>query len=127
MSKFIHKILAIMSTLLILFVVLFSIIFSYLFIQHSQNVEKSRLESTALSLADSFGKTSTESLTNIYNNNVLQLIDTVNQTEIWLIDKNSLQISGCKINPNLTYNQLSSNSANEIRNFFWQKYYKYKF
>ena len=118
MSKFIHKILAIMSTLLILFVVLFSIIFSYLFIQHSQNVEKSRLESTALSLADSFGKTSTESLTNIYNNNVLQLIDTVNQAEIWLIDKNSLQISGCKINPNLTYNQLSSNSANEIQEIF---------
>ena len=54
MSKLINKILLIMSTILILFVVSFSAVFGYLFFQHSQNIESSRLESTALSLADKF-------------------------------------------------------------------------
>ena len=56
MSKLINKILLIMSTILILFVVSFSAVFGYLFFQHSQNIESSRLESTALSLADILSK-----------------------------------------------------------------------
>ena len=88
MSKLINKILLIMSTILILFVVSFSAVFGYLFFQHSQNIESSRLESTALSLADILSKsTGNNPLTNIYNANVLQLVNILEQGEIWLVDK----------------------------------------
>ena len=103
MSKLINKILLIMSTILILFVVSFSAVFGYLFFQHSQNIESSRLESTALSLADILSKsTGNNPLTNIYNANVLQLVNILEQGEIWLVDKNTLQIVGSRFNPALT-------------------------
>ena len=57
-----------MSTILI-FIRCFRLVqyFGYLFFQHSQNIESSRLESTALSLADILSKsTGNNPLTNIY-------------------------------------------------------------
>lgn len=116
MSKLINKILLIMSTILILFVISFSAVFGYLFLQHSQNLESSRLESTALSLADILSKsTGNNPLTNIYNANVLQLVNILEQGEIWLIDKNTLQIIGSRFNPTLTYDQLSAQAANDLQ------------
>lgn len=117
MSKLINKILLIMSTILILFVVLFSITFGYLFLQHSQNIENSRLESTALSIADILSKsTGNYPLANIYNSNILQLVNILEQGEIWLVDKDTLQIIGCRFNPALNYNQLSAPAANDLQN-----------
>lgn len=116
MSKLINKILLIMSTILILFVVSFSAVFGYLFFQHSQNIESSRLESTALSLADILSKsTGNNPLTNIYNANVLQLVNILEQGEIWLVDKNTLQIIGSRFNPALTYDQLPAQAANDLQ------------
>ena len=116
MSKLINKILLIMSTILILFVVSFSAVFGYLFFQHSQNIESSRLESTALSLADILSKsTGNNPLTNIYNANVLQLVNILEQGEIWLVDKNTLQIVGSRFNPALTYDQLPAQAANDLQ------------
>lgn len=119
MSKLIHKILLIMASLLLLFVVLFSLTFGYLFFQHSKNVETSRLESIALSLSDVISKsTGNSNLINTYNNNILQLINILNKGEIWLIDKNTAQISGYRFNPNLKYTQLSTLSINDIETIF---------
>lgn len=116
MSKLINKILLIMSTILILFVVSFSAVFGYLFFQHSQNIESSRLESTALSLADILSKsTGNNPLNNIYNANVLQLVNILEQGEIWLVDKNTLQIVGSRFNPALTYDQLPAQAANDLQ------------
>lgn len=117
MSKLINKILLIMSTILLLFVTLFSLTFGYLFLQHSQNIENSRLESTALSIADILSKsTGNYPLTNIYNSNILQLVNILEQGEIWLVDKNTLQIIGCRFNPILNYNQLPASAANDLQN-----------
>lgn len=119
MSKLIHKILLIMASILLSFIILFSLFFGYLFFQHSQNVEISRLESIALSLSDTLGKaTRNNDLTNTYNNNILQLINTLNQGEIWLIDKNTTQVSGYRFNPTLKYTQLSSSANTEITTIF---------
>lgn len=117
MSKLINKILLIMSIILISFIVLFSTVFGYLFLLHSQNLEKTRLDTTALSLADILSKsTGNNPVTNIYNANILQLINILEQGEIWLIDKNTLQIIGSRFNPSLKYNQLSPQAANDLQN-----------
>lgn len=122
MSKLIHKILLIMASILLSFIILFSLFFGYLFFHHSQNVEISRFESIALSLSDTLGKaTQNNDLTSIYNNNVLQLINILNQGEIWLIDKNTTQIAGYRFNPSLKYTQLSSSANTEIATIFLGK------
>lgn len=119
MSKLIYKILLIMTSILLSFIILFSFFFGYLFFQHSQNVEISHLESIALSLSDTLGKaTRNNDLTSTYNNNILQLINTLNQGEIWLIDKNTTQVSGYRFNPTLKYTQLSSSANTAITTIF---------
>lgn len=117
MLKLINKILLLMSLFLIIFVVLFTFCFGFLFMKHSRNVESVRLETTALSLADTIGKmTASNNLSNPYNNNVLQLVNILDQGEVWLVDKNTLNISGYKNKLPLKYNQLSGQAINDIQN-----------
>lgn len=116
MSKLINKILLLMSFFLIIFILAFNLCFGFLFMNHSQKVEEIRLESTALSLADTIGKvTGSNNLTNPYNSNVLQLINLLNQGEIWLVDKTSLNIAGYKNKLPLKYNQLSQQAVSDIQ------------
>lgn len=48
----------------------------------------------------------------------MQLINTLHQGEIWLIDKNTTQILGYRFNPTLKYTQLSNSANTEIATIF---------
>lgn len=117
--KLINKLIILLSSILFLFVLLFSLCFSFLFVQHSYKIENNRLDTKALSLADAISKiTPDNALPAVYNNAVLRLVNTLNQNEIWLIDKNTLQISGSRDNPDLVYAQLSTEETNDIQKIF---------
>lgn len=118
--KLINKLMLILTTILLFFIISFSICFGFIFLQHANDVENSRLETTALSFADILSKNTDDNtpITTYYNNNVLQLLNVLNQNEIWLIDKNTLQITGSRSYPNLIYNQLSEQCLNDIQTIF---------
>lgn len=117
--KLTNKIIVILSATILFFIITFSICFSLIFVHHADTIENSRLESKALSLADAIGKaTPDNAITSIYNNNFLLSINSLNQSELWLIDKNSSSIVGSRYNPHLTYTSLSENEANDIQKIF---------
>lgn len=115
--KLINKLMLILTAILLFFTITFSICFGFIFIKHAGDVESSRLETTALSFADVLSKTTDDNIpiTVTYNNNVLQLLNVLNQNEIWLIDKNTLQITGSRSYPNLNYNQISQQCMEDIQ------------
>ena len=118
-SKLINKLIVLLSSIILLFVVLFSLCFGFLFVQHAKNVENTRLETKALTLADTFSKSTPDgSLIALYNTTVLRLINTVNQGEVWLIDKNTLQISGVRSSSSLRYEQLPTLATDDIQKIF---------
>ena len=118
--KLINKLMLILTSILLFFVIIFSICFGFIFLKHANDVENSRLETTALSFADVLSKTTADNvpITLIYNNNVLQLLNVLNQNEIWLVDKNTLQMVGSRSYPNLNYNQISPQCQNDIQTIF---------
>lgn len=117
--KLTNKIVMILSTIILFFIITFSLCFSLIFIHHANTVEQSRLESRALSLADAIGKaTPDNAVTTIYNNNFILSLNSLNQSEVWLIDKASLNIVGSRFNPRLTYSVLSESETNDIQNIF---------
>lgn len=114
-SKFINKICFILLSLLLFFAIAFISCFALLFTQYADRVESNRMESKALALADSLGKITPDTgITSIYNNDTMYLLNSFNQNEVWLIDKNTLQISGSKLNPALKYEQLTPEMQNVI-------------
>ena len=117
--KFTHKIILFLVGIILFFVIAFSLCFSIVFVHHATTVEHSRLESRALSLADAISKaTPNDAVTSIYNNNFILATNALNQDEIWLIDKNSLNIVGSRFNPSLTYAMLSEAEMNDIQRIF---------
>ena len=118
--KLINKLMLILTSILLFFVIIFSICFGFIFLKHANDVENSRLETTALSFADVLSKTTADNvpITLIYNNNVLQLLNVLNQNELWLVDKNTLQMVGSRSYPNLNYNQISPQCQNDIQTIF---------
>ena len=107
-SKFINKICFILLSLLLFFAIAFISCFALLFTQYADRVESNRMETKAMALADSLGKITPDTgITSIYNNDTMYLLNSFNQNEVWLIDKNTLQISGSKLNPALKYEQLT--------------------
>ena len=118
--KLINKLMLILTAIVLFFTVSFCSLFGFIFLRHANDVENSRLETAALSFADVLSKTTNDSIpiTVSYNNNVLQLLNVLNQNEIWLVDKNTLQITGSRSYPNLIYNQLSEQCQNDIQTIF---------
>lgn len=117
--KLTNKIVMILSTIILFFIITFSVCFGLIFVHHANTVEQSRLESRALSLADAIGKaTPDNAVTTIYNNNFVLSLNSLNQSEVWLIDKASLNIVGSRFNPSLTFATLSESEVNDIQKIF---------
>ena len=118
--KLINKLMLILTAIVLFFTISFCIFFGFIFLRHANDVENSRLETAALSFADVLSKTTDDNIpiTINYNNNVLQLLNVLNQNEIWLIDKNTLQLTGSRSYPDLTYNHLPEQCQNDIQTIF---------
>ena len=115
MTKLSGRLLLILFSVLTFFSIAFTACFAFLFLQYSDRVENNRIETRAMTLADSLAKTTPDSgVTSIYNNDVMYILNTFNQNEVWLIDKNSLQMTGLRSYPGLTYDKLPENMRNDI-------------
>lgn len=115
MFKLTSKLTLILFSLFIFFTISFTACFALLFLQYADNVENSRMETRAMTLADSLSKTTPDDgVTSIYNNNMMYILNTFNQNEVWLVDKNSLQISGSRSYPGIAYSQLTQAQQDEI-------------
>ncbi len=117
--KLINKLMLILFSIVLFFIISFTACFGILFLQHADKVENNRLETKALSLADILSKaTPDNTVATIYNNTILNLVNTLNQNEVWIIDKTTLQISGSQSYPHLLYNQLTETSAQDLQKVF---------
>lgn len=111
-----------LSIIFIAFITIFTSLFIVIFSYHAQNVENTRTETKLLNMADYIGKNyNGKDITKSFGNKFFKLSNTLDDGEFWLVDKESLNITGSQYYPKLVYNQLPSTAAKDIQQIFQGK------